>query len=160
MVRKMFPLSLRVYLYIGVVAAFILSNGFMHHHGIQEGLARQRAADAAALESARVAAEKKEEEWKKRYETANIAYHLESAANHDQPSIQPIRVCRPATSTGTLPTATTAPRGPAAITGSLPQSDGLPEQGLNLGPSLELLARSADAVVAMCRRLDEDVRAP
>jgi len=156
----MLSLPLKVYAAIGGVLALGLIIGFLRHHWIQEGLAQQRAADAAALESARVASERKEKEWEKKYADVKQAFEAEVAANASLPHIQPVRVCRPAGSGISLPPAPDAARGPAAVAGSLPTSDGLSQQSFDLGPSLELFARSADAVVAMCRRLDSDVRVP
>lgn len=149
--------NLKLYIYATVFAALVAGATFMRHHWIQEGLARQRAADTAELTQAREAASRKEKEWEKKYVDAQLVYETEHAANAAQPHIQPVWVCRQPPSYATLPTASGAANGPSAVIGSLPSGGGLPVEGFDLGPSIELLARSADAVVAECRRLNNDV---
>jgi hypothetical protein len=150
--------NLKIYLYAGVALTIGLAGFYLRHHWIQEGLARQRAADASALAQAAEAASRKEEEWRKKYDDAQGKYESEVAANHVQPPLPPVWVRRPERGSCSLPTAAAGPTGPAAVTGSLPGGGEVPSGGYDLGPGLEMLARSADAVVAQCRRLVDSVR--
>ena len=151
--------NLRFYLAAALVVLIGLSGIGLRHHWIQEGSAQQKEADRKDLERARAEADQKEEAWRKQYADVKLAFDNEVEANRAQPHIGPVRVCRSPPASSPVPTAPAGTGSATAGAGSLPTGNGLSDEGPDLGAGLEMLARSADAVVAECRRLDLSVRA-
>jgi hypothetical protein len=145
-------IDLRLALYGAVLAAIVGTGMWLHHSGYEAGLRAQRDADEKGLEAARVAAQAKEDHWRNQYAAAQKSYEDEAAKNATAPALGSVRVCHDAARPRPVPAAAAGSGGQAPGAGGVPSGDAVPVAGPDIGRSLELLARSADSVVAECRR--------
>ena len=145
---------IRLYACAAVLVALLGLGWYLHHRGYVEGVAAVQAADAKALQAQLVANAQLEASWRSKLEQKERDYAAELASNAATAAarpIGPVRLCRPSNSRPLPTTAGSAETGPAG-SGGLLQGNAVPAvAGPDIGAGLDMLARSADAVVAACR---------
>jgi hypothetical protein len=146
----------KLYLYGGILLALViaLALGAIHERDVQHGkdLAQAQVAVIAALKHN----QELETQWTAKLRAAEDRHAKELADNAAAAAATPIpvvRVCRDAGSRPVPGPATVADDHPTGA-GGIPAGDALPARaGPDIGAGLDLLARSADSVVAACRVL-------
>lgn len=150
-------IPLRLYLYAGALIAVVVAiAGYAFH---ERGVQHQK--DLALAQTALIAALKHNQEveaqWAAKYRAAEDRHAEELAANAAAAAATPVpvvRVCHNDTSSRPVPEAPGPAESHPADAGSVPPGNAVPAgPGPDIGPSLDLLARSADTVVAACRAL-------